>query len=138
MLEETIERLNLNKIENKININRENVDITPLNGDIPKTKRLMGRKPSTLLTTEGNKKLNELFLPSIEILGAVIRGKQSIPERSLQACMYVIDQVRGKAKVQADITHGVKPYNQIIRELNSAEGESQDGLSTGIYEETQV
>ena len=109
--------------QRKIDINEAKNDIIPVNqgilrasdGVIPRG----GRKKKSFLLSEGNYKIQELFIPSVKVLSQAILG-EPISERMLDASKYIIDQVKGKARAAVDVTHDVTPYNWVIRQLEDA------------------
>jgi len=130
-VKEMVELIN----QTRVSINEGKIDIIPVNQDIIKASGSIiprvGRKKKSFLLSEGNYKIQELFIPSVKILKQAITG-EPISERMLDASKYIIDQVKGKARAAVDVTHDVSPYNWVIRELTestySQENEEGNGL----------
>jgi len=96
-------------------VNQDKLDII--------TPSLSGKAVSTPRRSHGRNDaldiLHKLAPDAARVVESALNGIK-VSDIRLRAAIDTLDRVIGKAKVQIDISHEVKPYNWVIRELTES------------------
>jgi len=117
-------------------VNQDKLDII--------TPSLSGKAVSTPRRSHGRNGaldiLHKLAPDAARVVESALTGIP-VSDIRLRAAIDTLDRVIGKAKVQIDISHEVKPYNWVVRELEDAlestySQENEEGNGIVLIENT--
>lgn len=104
-----------------------------------KNGRFTGRPPANLprslvdklrqeLLKRASAKFDSHLIDSITVLGTIMKSDQVNPSDRIKAAVIIIDRVMGKTPEKVELTAELKPWQNLVHDIDRALGAPDEGL----------